>query len=63
MRYLVKAKIKPGREKPLLAAIESGSLGLGSVVEDEYLEDLAEVRIGEKGVCTWVEVCFCPTSL
>ena len=47
----------------MLAAIESGSLGLGSVVEDEYLEDLAEVRIGEKGVCTWVEVCFCPTSL
>ena len=26
MRYLVKAKVKPGQEKPLLAAIESGSL-------------------------------------
>ena len=26
MRYLVQAKVKPGQEKPLLAAIESGSL-------------------------------------
>ena len=63
MRYLVKAKIKPGKEKPLLAAIESGSLGRGSVAGDEYLDDMAKARIGEDGVCTWVEVCFCPTPL
>ena len=46
MRYLVKAKVKPGRGKPLLAAIESGSLGRGSVAGDEYLEDMAKARIG-----------------
>jgi len=40
MRYLVKAKVKPGQETPLLAAIESGSPGWGSVAGDEYLEDI-----------------------
>ena len=63
MHYLVKAKLKPGREKLLLATIESGSLGGGSVAGDEYLADLAEARIRENGVCTGVEVCFCPTPL
>ena len=63
MRYLVRAKVKPGQEKLLLAAIESGSLGWGSVAGDEYLDDMAKARIGEDGVCTWVEVCFCPTPL
>ena len=63
MRYLVKAKVKPGREKPLLAAIESGTLGQGSVAGDEYLDDMAEARIGADGICTWVEVCFCATPL
>jgi hypothetical protein len=29
MRYLVKAKVKPGKEKSLLEAIESGRLGQG----------------------------------
>src|SRR6516162_9989779 len=63
MRYLVKAKLKPGQEGPLLAAIESGSLGRGSVAGDEYLEDMGKARLGEDGVCTWVEVCFCATPL
>ena len=63
MRYLVKAKVKPGQEKPLLAAIESGTLGQGSVASDEYLENMAKARIAEDGVCTWVEVCFCATPL
>lgn len=63
MRYLVKAKVKPGCEAALLAAIESGSLGRGSVAGDEYLDDMAKACIGEDGVCTWVEVCFCPTPL
>ena len=34
MRYLVKAKVKPGKEKPLLEAIESGRLGQGPVAGD-----------------------------
>ena len=63
MRYLVKAKVKPGQEKPLLAAIESGTLGEGSVAGDEYLHDMAKARIRANGFCTWVEVCFCATPL
>ena len=63
MRYLVKAKVKPGQEKPLLAEIESGTLGEGSVAGDEYLHDMTKARIGADGVCTWVEVCFCSTPL
>ncbi len=35
MRYLVKAKVKLGKEKPLLEAIESGRLGQGSVAGDQ----------------------------
>jgi hypothetical protein len=63
MRYLVKAKVKPGNEKLLLAAIESGRLGQGSVAGDEYLDDMQKARLTEDGVCAWVEVCFCSTPL
>jgi hypothetical protein len=63
MRYLVKAKVKPGKAVALLRAIESGTLGQGSVAGDEYLDDMAKARISKEGVCTWVEVCFCPTPL
>jgi hypothetical protein len=59
----VKAKVKPGMEKALLEAIESGSLGQGSVAGDEYLDDMQKARITEDGVCAWVEVCFCSTPL
>jgi hypothetical protein len=63
MRYLVKAKVKPGQEGPLLQAIESGNLGKGSVAGDEYLDNMEKARIGEEGICSWVEVCFCSTPL
>jgi hypothetical protein len=63
MRYLVKAKVKPAQEKSLLAAIEAGTLGRGSVAGDEYLDDMAKARVGADGICTWVEVCFCATPL
>ena len=63
MRYLVKAKVKPGQEEPLRRAIESRTLGRGSVAGDEYLDDMAKARVREDGVCTWVEVCFCRTPL
>jgi hypothetical protein len=63
MRYLVKAKVKPGHERPLLDAIASGSLGRGSVAGDEYLDDMKKARVEEDGVCTWIEVCFCPAPL
>jgi hypothetical protein len=37
MRYLVRARVKPGRQAALLQAVDAGTLGEGSVAEDEYL--------------------------
>ena len=63
MRYLVTARVKPGREADLLRAIEDGSLGAGSVAGDEYLRNMGEARLRQDGAVRWVEVCFCPTPL
>ena len=45
MRYLVKARVKPGKEQALLTAIEDGRLGRGAVAGDEYLWDMQQARI------------------
>lgn len=63
MRYLVKARVKPGREKALLAAIHGGSLGRGSIAGDEYLRVMQQARLAAKGSVQWVEVCFCGEPL
>ena len=63
MRYLVRARVKTGREKPLLDAIERGTLGQGSVAEGEYLRNMSEARQLAEGDVRWVEVCYCPTPL
>jgi hypothetical protein len=63
MRYLVTARVKPGREADLLRAIEGGTLGEGSVAEGEYLRNMTDARLREDGAARWVEVCFCPTPL
>jgi hypothetical protein len=63
MRYLVRARVKPGCERPLLAAIESRTLGKGSVAEGEYLRNMSEPRLCEDHSARWVEVCYCPTPL
>jgi len=63
MRYLVTARVKPGKEKALLQAIEAGTLGHGSVAGDEYLRNMAEARLRQDGTARWVEVCFCATPL
>jgi hypothetical protein len=63
MRYLVKARVKPGREAALLAAIADGSLGRGSIAGDEYLHNMAQARLAADGTARWVEVCFCATPL
>lgn len=63
MRYLVRAKVKPGQEAQLLQAIEDGTLGAGSIAGDEYLWDMARARLLEDGIIRWVEVCFCFTPL
>jgi hypothetical protein len=63
MRYLVKARVKPGRETDLLNAIRDRSLGRGSIASDEYLRDMGHARLDSDGTTRWVEVCFCGIPL
>ena len=62
MRYLVKAKLKSGKEEPLLRSIDNGTLGKGSIAGDEYIYNMSEARLRD-GVATWVETCFCDPPL
>jgi hypothetical protein len=63
MRYLVKARVKPGRGSDLFRAIRDQSLGRGSIAGDEYLDDMERARLASDRTVHWVEVCFCPTPL
>jgi hypothetical protein len=63
MRYLVTARVKPGKDAQLLRAIEEGTLGAGSVAEGEYLRNMLEARRCENAKIKWVEVCFCDFPL
>ena len=63
MRYLVTARVKPGREASLMRAIEDGTLGAGSVAGDEYFRNMTDARLVEKDAVRWVEICFCDTPL
>jgi hypothetical protein len=59
MRYLVRARVKLGREQALLDAIDSGTLGRGSVAGGEYFRNMEQARLCEDGTTRWVEVCYC----
>ena len=63
MRYLVRARIKPGCERSLANAIESATLGAGSVAGSEYLRNMREARLCADQTACWVEVCYCPMPL
>ena len=63
MRYLVKAKLKPGKAKPLLNSIDAGTLGKGSIAGNEYIYNVSEARVNGDRVATWVETCFCDPPL
>lgn len=63
MRYLVRARVKAGRESALLTAIENRTLGRGSVAGGEYLRNMSEARLCEDQTARWVEVCYCPAPL
>ena len=63
MRYLVRGRVKPGRETDLLKAIEDETLGQGSVAEGEYLRNMQDARLCADQTARWVEVCYCPTPL
>jgi hypothetical protein len=63
MRYLVTARLKPGREAALDRAIERGTLGAGSIAGDEYVRNMESARQMADGRVKWVETCFCATPL
>src|SRR5579871_5053179 len=63
MRYLVRARVRPGQERALLKAIEEETLGQGSVAEGEYLRNMKDARLCADETARWVEVCYCPTPL
>ena len=63
MRYLVKARVKTGKQQSLLRAIADRTLGQGSIAGDEYLYDLEQARITPDGAAHWVETCFCAIPL
>jgi len=63
MRYLVRARVKPGREKALARAIDAGTLRRGSVAGGEYVRNMNDARQIDDGTVRWVEVCYCPSPL
>jgi hypothetical protein len=63
VRYLVKARVKNGKHKELVRAIDNNRLGKGSIAGDEYLYDMRQARLAADGTTRWVETCFCDPSL
>jgi hypothetical protein len=63
MRYLVTARLKPGRAAALTTAIADRTLGAGSVAGNEYFRNMEDARRLDDGRIQWVEVCYCATPL
>jgi hypothetical protein len=63
VRYLVKAKVKEGKDLALLRAIDDQTLGQGSIAGDEYIHNMNHARMVESKIATWVETCFCDPPL
>jgi hypothetical protein len=58
MRYLLSARMRPGKEADLLRSLTDGSFGRGFPYGD--LGDvLRESRVDSSGTLRWVEVCYC----
>jgi hypothetical protein len=49
MRYVVKGRVRQGKDSALLRAIENGTLGNGSIAGDEYLYDMEHARLNDQG--------------
>ena len=58
MRYLLGARVRPGRRAELLRALEAGTFGEGFPYGD-LGEMLCKGRVDDSGVIRWVEVCYC----
>ena len=63
MRYLIKARVKPGKKPALIHAIDQQTLGRGSIAGDEYQHNVQQARVDDAGAATWVETCFCDPPL
>jgi hypothetical protein len=63
VRYLVKARVKPGQARSLIQAVDNGTLGKGSIAGEEYIYNMSEARVNPEGTATWVETCFCDPPL
>jgi hypothetical protein len=63
MRYLVTARVRPGKEGELREAIEQETLGRGSIAEGEYVRNMHLARERPDGRVHWVEVCYCSTPI
>ena len=63
VRYLVTARVKAGRRPALEKAIDTGTLGAGSVAGGEYQDNMASARELPDGRVKWVETCFCSVPL
>jgi len=63
VHYLVKARVKSGKESELIRAIAEGTLGRGSIAGDEYQHNMEQARVDANKVATWVETCFCDPPL
>ena len=55
--------LKAGLARALTRAIDTRTLGRGSVAGGEYLRNMAEARQLPDGRVVWVETCFCDTPL
>ncbi|HSS96885.1 MAG TPA: hypothetical protein VLK33_07645, partial [Terriglobales bacterium] len=62
-RYLIRAELKSGRKEALLNAIDTQTLGQGSIAGDEYFRNMQGARLYPDQTARWVEVCYCPTPL
>jgi hypothetical protein len=58
MRYLLAARVRPGKHGELLAALEDGRFGTGFPYGD-LGELLRSGRVDASGAIRWVEVCYC----
>jgi hypothetical protein len=63
MRYLVTARLRPDKAEALADAIDTATLGEGSIAGDEYLRNMDAARQHDDGRVQWVEVCYCATPL
>jgi len=58
MRYLLGARVQPGRRADLLRALEDGTFGEGFPYGD-LGEMVMTGRVDAAGMIRWVEVCYC----